>query len=286
MNPTARLRCVAGARFAAAALLALLVGCDGAAPAASASSAMPVLPQLSDTALAQLAERRIFFGHQSVGANLLDGVADLMQVDERLRLRVVQTDSPETIDGPGFFHAFVGDNRRPDAKNADFSRIVNAGFGARGGVALLKYCYLDVSPSTDVDRLFAEYRRMVDSLRAEHPALTIVHVTQPLTVPENAIEARVRTLLGKASERELNARRQRYNRLMLQAWGAEGTVFDLARIESTDPDGTRHSYSVGNDTIFALAPAYTDDGGHLNALGRRAAAAEFIAFLARLAPAT
>jgi len=34
-------------------------------------------------------------------------------------------------------------------------------------------------------------------------------------------------------------------------------------------------------TAPAMAPEYTDDGGHLNALGRARAAREFIAVLAR-----
>jgi hypothetical protein len=270
----------------AAALLVTVSSCDDAVPAASATDNISVLSQIPDSALAQLAQRRIFFGHQSVGSNLLDGVAEIMAGDPRLRLRVVKSDAPHTISGAGIFHAFVGENRRPDRKNADFARIVNAGFGADGDVALLKYCYLDVGPATDVEHLFADYRKTVDAVRAQNPRLTVVSVTQPLTVTESAIEARVRGMLGRTSERALNAKRERFNALMRATYGADGTLFDLARIESTQPDGSRLQYTFGSDTAFALVPAYTDDGGHLNALGRRVAAEQFVAFLAGLRPSS
>ena len=270
----------------AVALLVFVSACDEVMPTASASDTISVLSQIPDSALTQLAQRRIFFGHQSVGSNLLDGVAELMASEPRLRLRVVKSDAPHTVPGAGIFHAFVGENRRPDVKNADFARIVNAGFGADGDVALLKYCYLDMGPATDVEQLFGDYRKTVDAVRARNPRLTIVHVTQPLTVAEGALEARVRGMLGRTSERALDAKRERFNALMRAAYGAQGTVFDLARIESTQPDGSRVAYTFGGDTAFALAPAYTDDGGHLNALGRRVAAERFVAFLAGLRPSS
>src|SRR5205085_12594035 len=58
-------------------------------------------------------------------------------------------------------------------------------------------------------------------------------------------------------------------------------IFDLARVESTAPDGKLVTVTWEGVTAPAMAAQYTEDGGHLNALGRARAAREFIAVLAR-----
>ncbi len=57
-------------------------------------------------------------------------------------------------------------------------------------------------------------------------------------------------------------------------------IFDLARHESTRPDGTRETFAVGGRVAYALAPVYTDDGGHLNGVGRRVMASHMVRFAA------
>lgn len=267
-------------------LLALSAGtmsaCRGSDAGPNPSTPAPVTLAISDSTLQEFARRRVFFAHQSVGANILEGLGELAADDPRLRFPVVRADSLPSEVRPGLYHAFVGANRRPDAKNADFVRMLDEGFGAAVDIALLKYCYLDVGQSTNVEQLFADYRAAVDSVRQRFPSLTVVHVTQPLTTAESWGESRIRGLLGKASDRALNARRHEFNELMRATYGASGMLFDLARIESTNPDGSRATYMHAGDTVFALSSAYTDDGGHLNSLGRRVAAAELVGFLAQV----
>jgi hypothetical protein len=76
-------------------------------------------------------------------------------------------------------------------------------------------------------------------------------------------------------------RRDEYNRLLRATYAGREPVFDLARVESTAPDGTRVTVTWNGITAPALSPAYTDDGGHLNARGRLAAAREFLTVLAQ-----
>ena len=59
-------------------------------------------------------------------------------------------------------------------------------------------------------------------------------------------------------------------------------MFDLAAYESTGPDGGRAGVMRDGQAIPALAPGWTDDGGHLNAAGRQRIAEQFLAFLAHL----
>ena len=266
------------------AAVVLLAGCSSAGGDETHQPTPAVLQTISDSALAQLAQRRIFFGHQSVGFNIVQGIEEVMAADPRVKLRLVKSATPETVDGPALVHAAVGENTRPESKDADFRKILEAGFGATGDIALYKYCYVDVTPATDVTLLFEGYKRTMAALEARYPGLTFVHVTQPLVAPESALASRLRVLLGKASDRVLNAKRNEFNRLLVAEYGATGRVFDLAAAESTRPDGSRVSYRLDGQTVYALAPEYTNDGGHLDAEGRRHVAEQFVAFLARLTP--
>ena len=267
---------------------ALTVACFGFAwscrQADARSNVTPtaVLTDISDSAWDALAQRRIFFGHQSVGFNILEGVKDIVANNPRIRLRIVRSDAPATVQGPALIHTTIGENRRPDLKNSEFTRIVSAGFGDAGGIALFKYCFLDVDSHTDVRQLFESYRATIDSLHAKYPRLTLVEVTEPLVVAENPVVSRLRLALGKESERMLNVKRADFNRRIIETFGPRGTVFDLARFESTRPDGSREAYTVGRDSAYALVPTYTNDGAHLNERGRRVIAEQFLSFLARV----
>jgi hypothetical protein len=56
-------------------------------------------------------------------------------------------------------------------------------------------------------------------------------------------------------------------------------LFDLAKAESTLPDGSRSFFMSNRDTVFTLAEQYSADGGHLNDLGKRYAAAAMLTAL-------
>jgi lysophospholipase L1-like esterase len=81
----------------------------------------------------------------------------------------------------------------------------------------------------------------------------------------------------------LNAKRNEFNALLGQEFGAIDPIFDLAQIESTRPDGSRAYFQRSTESVFTLAPEWTYDGGHLNAAGRRVVAERFLAFLAHVA---
>jgi len=60
--------------------------------------------------------------------------------------------------------------------------------------------------------------------------------------------------------------RGEFNRLLRERY-AEDPIFDLAAVTSTYPDGRRETFTLDGKTYESLVPAYTDDGGHLNAVG-------------------
>lgn len=228
-----------------------------------------------------LAEERVFFGHQSVGQNIVQGMRDLAAADPRLKLNIQHSADPAQVAGPAFIEAEVGENTKPGTKNEAFLAAIDEGFGAQGGVAMLKYCYVDIQASTDVNQMFDRYRALVSQTQAKYPSLTLVHVTAPLTTVEPSTMAWVKRVLGRTTMREENKKRNEYNALLRKAY-AENTIFDLAEVESTRPDGSRSYFEDGAGTVYTLASEYTIDGGHLNATGRTAAARRLLEVLSAL----
>ena len=236
---------------------------------------------ISSASLARLAEARIYFGHQSVGRNIVDGLRDLSAARSGSQLRIVP--SRERISTvPALVEFTIGENGRPESKMKDFAAALRQIDDRGEAIAVFKYCYLDITPDTNVDQLFESHRKALQEMRARHPNLTFVHVTAPLTQLESGPRFFVKRLLGKPTTRDANARRNGFNAMLREEYAGE-PIFDLAMVESTRPNGARSFFNDGGDVVYTLAPELTDDGGHLNAAGRRAAAAEFAAVIGRVA---
>lgn len=266
------LRCVfrkyqhVGWLFAAVALIAVaLMNCGGGTMQAASTPETPPSGAwpLTDAQLTILLSQKTFFGHQSVGGNIVQGINDLMAADPRLKLNMVSSSDPAAVSGAAFIEYPIGQNGDPRSKDAAFASTVNNGFGALGGIAMYKYCWIDINGSTDVKRMFSDYRNTVDPLQVKYPALKIVHITVPLTTDSDTS----------------NVKRNEYNNLLRQTYAA-GKIVDLAEAESTHADGSRSYFVAGGKTIYTLAPEYTYDGGHLNATGSQVAAKRMLITLA------
>jgi len=270
-----------GTWLPAIAAAVLLAGC-GAGNVKEAPVQRSSLGDVPDSAWTALASRRIFFGHQSVGANIMAGVADLLAAEPRLGLHVV-TDPAALGGGGAFLHGTVGRNGDPGGKTDDFAARLDGPLAGRVDVAFHKYCYVDVTAGSDVPAVFDHYRRVMERLAAAHPGVVFVHVTTPLvTVPGGPVAA-LKRLLGRTPARAADdLARERFNELMRGAYAGREPLFDLAAIESTRPDGSREALDVGGHRAYALVPAYAADGSHLNEMGRRRVAGELLVFLARL----
>jgi len=232
---------------------------------------------------ASLAGARVYFGHQSVGGNVIEGLRDLGTAHTERPLKIIH--SRETSPGTSALVEFnIGENGQPESKMKDFAAALDQIGDTAHAIAIFKYCYLDITPETNVEQLFASHRQALDEMRARHPNLTFVHVTAPLTNPESGARLLAKRLLGKPTAREANAKRNRFNAKLREQYAGE-PIFDLAKVESTRPNGSRSFFQSGGEVVFTLAPELTDDGGHLNATGRRAAAKEFAAVIGRVAAA-
>jgi hypothetical protein len=226
-----------------------------------------------------LSRRTVLFGHQSVGANVIEGVQELA-AREGIPLRVAQAD-PAAEPAATFLHAFVAENGDPERKLRSFAQALQAWPAGGPDLALVKLCYVDFRADTDVRALFARYAAAVAELSARYPGTTFVHVTAPLTTVQGGPKALAKRLLRRppAGVAE-NARREAYNALLREAYAGRAPVFDLALVESTRPDGRRETVSWGGHAVPVLVAAYTDDGGHLNRVGRLRAARALVEALA------
>lgn len=222
---------------------------------------------------------RIFFAHHSVGANLLAGVK---RIDDRHGggLDIVELEQADATPQPAWFHASGGRNTDPASKVDFFAAALRRCSALRPGMALMKFCFVDVGPHTDTDALLGYYARAIDALKQEHPEITFAHVTVPLVRRPMQMKWRLHRAIGRLVwEDEANVKRCHFNE-RLQAELAGDPIFDLARAESTRPDGSREVFEHRGRSYHALDPRYTDDGGHLNQLGQLHVGAEMIGFVA------
>lgn len=235
---------------------------------------------LTDQEINSLLSKRIFFGHQSVGNNILEGVRDLMASDPRLKLNIVKSENPQVVPGPALVEFEVGQNGNPESKIAAFSGVLDKGFGAGGGIGILKFCYVDIDASTDVPAMFASYRDGMKALKSKYPAWKPIHVTVPLTTVEPPAKAWIKSLLGRTTTQDINQKRNQFNTLLLKEFSGIDPIFDLAEVESTHADGSRSYFVRANQKVYTMAREFTDDGGHLNQQGRAAAAERLLSVLA------
>jgi hypothetical protein len=200
---------------------------------------------------------------------------------ERAGLRVVETTDPSALVPATLAHSFMAENGDPERKLTSFERALDSGIGDVADVALLKFCYVDFGPSTDAASLFAKYQAMLVRQRVRHPRLAFVHVTVPLTTVQGGWRALVRRALGRVpAGLAENAKREEYSNLLRRAYAGKEPVFDLARLESTAPDGSVDSTSDGAREIPSLLAAYSEDGGHLNRDAQLRLASELLSVLA------
>lgn len=226
-----------------------------------------------------LAQRAVYFGHQSVGEDITAGIDELNQ-HLKLGLRIVLTRDPSAIAQPAFTHFHAGMNLQPATKNAAMLKMLQDRPRPDRAIVLLKYCYVDIGSQTDVRSLFDSYREMVRAIKSRYPDVIIVHSTAPLTTVETTMKAGVKRLLGRKSVRDDAVARHRYNALVRTAYAGREPLFDIARVESTRADGSLATVVSNGEQLEIMAEENTRDGGHLNERGRVIAAKALLNALA------
>jgi hypothetical protein len=227
----------------------------------------------------KLDEKKIYFGHQSVGQNIIEGLEHIKRDNPQIKLKIVTISNASELSGPMFAHSSLGENADPHSKMKDFSDYLEKGIGNRADIAFFKFCYADIKANSDVEKLFTEYKTTMEDLKKKYPRTRFIHVTVPLMVSQTTLKTFIKRVVGR---KDNNIQRNRFNEMLRQEYDGKEPLFDIAKAESTYPDGSRSSFVKGAGTYYSLVPDYADDGGHLNEQGRRLVAQELLIVLAQL----
>lgn len=236
---------------------------------------------MSGIAWKRVADRRIYFGHQSVGQNILDGMRTLC-ARSGVPIRWIEGDDPIVLDDPGFAHARIGRNHEPLSKIDAFAERIRNGIGNRADIAFFKFCYVDVTAATEVEPLFGYYAEVMAGLKSQFPQTLFVHVTVPLTVAERSWRRWAARLRGRSADQASadNAARARFNRALRSACAGKAPLFDLAAWETNARPGGKSAHPRADSA--ALDRRMSSDGGHLSPRGQAVLGAALLDFLCDL----
>jgi hypothetical protein len=248
------------------------------------SSPFPSIKDVPASSWEKLSQKKIYFGHQSVGFNIIEGIKDVMKENPRIKLNIVETSDPVDFNRGIFAHSRVGRNQDPASKVDEFVNFMEKGIGDKADVAVLKFCFVDILTNSDVENIFSHYERSISQLKSRFPGVNIIHFTNPLTSIQTGPKAWVKKIIGRTIDGvDDNIKRSEYNKMLLDKYEGKDLVFDLAKIESTFPDERRSSFIKDGKTYYSLVPKYTNDGGHLNEKGCKLVAEQLLILLASLA---
>lgn len=213
----------------------------------------------------KIGQLKWYFAHASVGANIMDGIADLHSLDPasyQIRGASAGAAPPASTEG-GVIYEHQRGNPGWKAKFDMFHACVSNGWRfPRVNVVVDKLCYIDETASVNY------YVNSMTNLEAACPDTIVVYTTMPL-------------MTGEDGENYL---RNGYNHRLRDWCRANGKVlFDIADIEAHDPKGALCAYTYRGKTCQKLCSEYTKDGGHLNHEGRQLVARGFYALGAALA---
>lgn len=228
-----------------------------------------------------VSKQKIYFGHQSVGYNIIDGIIQ-WELETEGQLQKVDTRNFSEIGDASFIHFTIGKNYDTMSKIDDFVSLVSDIPVEQEAVAFFKFCYVDVTRSTDVDELFNYYQEKMIAIRRDRPKLKLVMVTCPVTGIQKGLEGLARKILNRQHSYavEDNIKRNEFNTKMKDEFSGVFPIFDLAGVESTLPDGTIQTYSYKGSDYPGMPDFYTSDLGHLNEYGAKVVSYNLLAFLA------
>jgi len=227
--------------------------------------------EINKDGIKALASKKIFFGHASVGYNILAGIKEITgNQDDFMSINIKETNKFDEINEPAIYHSINGKNGFPKLKCDNFKNLlIDKNLGEKLDIAFFKFCYVDFNDTSDIQEIFDYYSNTIIEIKSRYPHLKILHVTSPLYAYSFTFKSKIKNfLLGDIS----NIKRNQYNNLLKDKFKTVDRIYDLALIESTKPSGEREIFTYKGDEYFSLVKSYTNDGGHLNKYGQFIAA--------------
>jgi len=229
--------------------------------------------------LQMISSKKIIFGHQSVGRNILSGINQL-EAETGIKLNIIESRDFKGIRELSFIHFRVGVNKDAVSKINDFKSIMEDVSKDSGSIAFFKFCYVDIREENDIDSIFKYYKENMLYLKEKYPDTKLILFTVPLKALQKGPKALVKKMLmmpvGGVMD---NIKRDRFNNMMLKELENEFPIFDIAKVESTLPDGTPFTFKRKGKQYPCMPDIYTYDGGHLTKLGEKVVAHNLINFL-------
>jgi len=198
------------------------------------------------------ARQRVLFAHQSVGANILDGVRKLAD-ENNVKLTITESRGDEWK-APAIFQFMAGQNGDPLGKIKDF--VSTSSSFPDIDVAMVKICYVDLNKSSDATAVAKTYADAIKTLQRARPSTRFIAVTSPLTAVPSGAKAWVKSLIkGSSPELADNEKRKDFNDYLRKEFDKDH-LFDLAALEAEK--------AVADDgkEIEVMRPSLTSDGGH------------------------
>lgn len=227
-----------------------------------------IMEKITENDWIKLSGKRYFFGHKSVGNNIMDGITDLLNESNFTGFEILEITSASNLESTVFAHGSIGENGNPISKIDAFVSMLSSGLADSVDIAFMKFCYVDIRKHTDIEEIFNYYQNSIRSVQLAHPDLKIIHFTVPLKVKPLGIKGLARIIL----DMDDNKYRNRFNELIRDTY-PENELFDIARLEARYPDNTYNIYWIKRPGLIA---DYSSDGGHLNEKGRLIIARELI----------
>ena len=230
----------------------------------------------------EFAPKKIFFGHMSIGYNIISGIKELLQQHPEIKLKIVETKKSQihTLKQPVLVHSSIGGNEDPKSKIDAFVHLMTKGMAQSVDMAFFKLCYVDINARTDINSLFKYYKSNMEKLSSLFPETVFLHITTPLTSHQTGTKALIKKIIGKPLRGVNNRYREEYNEMMRTEYHDRGVLFDLALVEASQTADFQTRANIHPNR--ALLSAYTDDGCHLNSLGSKVIAEQLLAFLTSL----
>lgn len=236
-------------------LVCLIFGCAGKDEQSFLTN---INTMIQKTDLYTLKGKKVYFAHQSVGNNIVQGLSSLIEKSEDIKFIKIVTledylkDNYEHNDSFFYFiHSRIGQNGHPDIKLNDFLQKCDSLPDI--DAAFIKLCYADVRHETDVQVLYKNYVETLSQLQKKHQQAKFIYFTVPYTTKEGYFKGTLKKVMGKHDN---NIARNKLNTLIRQTNNID--IFDIGFYEShLESDNTELEKEY-------LLKEYTYDNGHLN----------------------
>ena len=259
----------------------LIIGCNEKV-SVNENINLPSIKDVTDSAWQNLSKQRIYFGHQSVGDNILEGINSLMADNEKIKLDIKNYNDMETFAFPVFSQSYIGKNEDIDSKLQEFSKNISGIKGGQLDIAFMKLCFWDIKRYSDVNEIFEKYKKAMSELKNDYPNTKFIYLTIPLMSHSNSIIDNLKRLIRPDNGDLDNIKRNELNKLIVHEYKGKEPLFDIALIESTRPDGKRAVFLYAGKEYYYLPDEYTNDGGHLNKYASKYVAEQLLIMLANI----